>query len=87
MAVNSSNINATVRFRCNRRKYKNIHKQDKFKDYDFEGSTMSVLIDTLTYATHISECKHKHITSELFLDSTQIRKNVVSRAKDLGFVP
>ena len=89
MAVNSSNINATdLDFDAIAENIKTYLKgQDKFKDYDFEGSTMSVLIDTLAYATHISGVNTIIAASELFLDSAQIRKNVVSRAKDLGFVP
>jgi hypothetical protein len=48
---------------------------------------MSVLIDLLAYSSHISAVNTNIAGSELFLDSAQIRKNVVSRAKDLGFVP
>jgi hypothetical protein len=61
--------------------------QDRLKDYNFEGSTLSVIIDLLSYASHISAVNTNIAASELFLDSAQIRKNVVSRAKDLGFVP
>jgi hypothetical protein len=61
--------------------------QDKFKDYNFEGSNLSLLIDLLAYSSHISAFNTNLAASELFLDSAQIRKNVVSRAKDLGFVP
>jgi len=61
--------------------------QDKFKDYNFEGSNMSLLIDLLAYASHINAFNTNLAASELFLDSAQIRKNVVSRAKDLGFIP
>ena len=89
MAVNSSNINATdLDFEGIADNIKTYLKgQDKFKDYDFEGSTMSVLIDTLAYASHIAGVNTNIAASELFLDSAQIRKNVVSRAKDLGFIP
>ena len=89
MAVNSSNINATdLDFEGIADNIKTYLKgQDKFKDYDFEGSTMSVLIDTLAYASHIAGVNTNIAASELFLDSAQIRKNVVSRAKDLGFTP
>ena len=83
MAVNSSNINATdLDFDAISENIKTYLKgQDKFKDYDFEGSTMSVLIDTLAYATHISGVNTNIAASELFLDSAQIRKNV-----GLGYV-
>ena len=61
--------------------------QEKFKDYDFEGSNVNVLIDLLSYASHIGGVNTNIAASEMFLDSAQLRKNVVSRAKDLGFTP
>ena len=61
--------------------------QTTFKDYDFEGSNINVLIDMMAYASHIGALNTNIAASEMFLDSAQIRKNVVSRAKDLGFVP
>ena len=89
MAVKSSNINATdLDFEAISDNIKTYLKgQDKFKDYDFEGSNLSVLIDTLAYASHVSGVNTNIAASELFLDSAQLRKNVVSRAKDLGFTP
>ena len=48
---------------------------------------LNVLIDMLAYAGHIGGLNTNIAASEMFLDSAQIRKNVVSRAKDLGFVP
>ena len=89
MATKSSNINATdLDFEAIADNIKTYLKgQDKFKDYDFEGSNMSVLIDTLAYASHISGVNTNIAASELFLDSAQLRKNVVARAKDLGFTP
>ena len=89
MATNSSQINATdLDFDNIAENIKTYLKgQDKFKDYDFEGSNMSVLIDMLAYAGHIGGVNTNIAASEMFLDSAQIRKNVVSRAKDLGFIP
>jgi hypothetical protein len=89
MAVKSSQINATdLDFDDIVDNIKTYLKgQEKFKDYDFEGSNMSVLIDMLAYASHIGGVNTNIAASELFLDSAQIRKNVVSRAKDLGFTP
>ena len=89
MATNSSQINVTdLDFDAISDNLKNYLKgQDKFKDYDFEGSSMSVLIDLLSYASHIGAVNTNIAASELFLDSAQLRKNVVSRAKDLGFTP
>ena len=89
MAIKSSQINVTdLDFSDigeNLKSY--LQGQDKLKDYNFEGSTMSVLVDLLAYASHIGAVNTNIAGSELFLDSAQIRKNVVSRAKDLGFVP
>ena len=89
MAVKSSQINVTdLDFDNIADNLKNYLKgQDTFKDYNFEGSSMSILIDLLAYASHIGAVNTNIAASELFLDSAQIRKNVVSRAKDLGFVP
>lgn len=64
-----------------------LRGQNEFKDYDFDGSSLSVLIDILAYASHISAVNTNIAASELFLESAQLRKNVVSRAKDLGFTP
>ena len=89
MAIKSSQINVTdLDFSDigeNLKSY--LQGQDKLKDYNFEGSTMSVLVDLLAYASHIGAVNTNIAGSELFLDSAQIRKNVVSRAKDLGFIP
>lgn len=89
MAIKSSQINVTdLDFESiadNLKSY--LQGQNHLKDYDFEGSTMSVLIDLLAYSSHIGAINTNIAGSELFLDSAQMRKNVVSRAKDLGFVP
>ena len=89
MATKSSQINVTdLDFETIGDNLKNYLKgQDKLKDYDFEGSTMSLLVDLLAYSSHIGAVNTNIAGSELFLDSAQIRKNVVSRAKDLGFTP
>ena len=89
MTVKSSNLNITdLDFDNIADNLKNYLKgQEQFKDYNFEGSSMSVLVDLLAYASHIGAVNTNIAASELFLDSAQIRKNVVSRAKDLGFVP
>ena len=87
--IKSSQINATdLDFDTISDNIKTYLKgQEKFKDYNFEGANMQVLIDMLSYATHISGVNTNIAASELFLDSAQLRKNVVSRAKDLGFTP
>ena len=89
MAVNSSQLNVTdLDFDNITDNLKNYLKgQEIFKDYNFEGSTLAILVDLLAYASHIGAINTNIAASELFLDSAQIRKNVVSRAKDLGFTP
>lgn len=89
MAVKSSALNVTdLDFDDISQNLKSYLKgQDSLKDYDFEGSTLSMLIDLLAYSSHIGAVNTNIAASELFLDSAQIRKNVVSRAKDLGFTP
>ena len=67
---------------------KNFMKsQSKFKDYDFDGSGLSVLLDILAYNTHYNAMLAHFALNEAFLDSAQIRGNVVSRAGLLGYVP
>lgn len=89
MAIKSSQIVATDldfdKISDNIKTY--LKGQERFKDYDFEGSNLNVIIDMLAYAGHVSGVNTNIAASEMFLDSAQIRKNVVSRAKDLGFVP
>ena len=87
--INSSNINITdLDFDDVSKSLKEYLKgQDTLKDYDFEGSNLSVLIDLLAYSAHTSAFNANMVASEMFLDTAQIRKNVVSRAKELGYTP
>ena len=89
MSVKSSNIVTTdLDFDDIVSNIKNYLKgQERFKDYDFEAANIGVFIDMMAYASHISGVNTNIAASELFLDSAQLRKNVVSRAKDLGFTP
>lgn len=61
--------------------------QDKFSDYDFEGSGLSVLLDVLAYNTHYNALYTNLAVNEAFLDSASKRNSVVSIAKALGYVP
>ena len=61
--------------------------QDAFKDYDFEGSAMSVLMDVLAYNTHYNALYTNLAVNESFLDSASKRSSVVSRAKEIGYIP
>lgn len=58
-----------------------------FKDYNFEGSGLSVLMDVLAYNTHYSAFYANMVANEMFLDSAIKRESVVSKAKELGYVP
>ena len=58
-----------------------------FTDFDFEGSNFSVLIDTLAYNTYISAFNSNLVVNESFLDSATLRENVVSLARNIGYVP
>ena len=64
-----------------------LKQQTEFNDYDFEGSGMSVLLDVLAYNTHYNAMNAHFALNEAFLDSAQIRGNVVTRAKLLGYIP
>lgn len=64
-----------------------LRGQDVFKDYDFDGSNMSVLIDLLARNTYHNAYYLNMIGSEAFLDSAQLRESVVSRSKELNYVP
>ena len=61
--------------------------QTEFKDYDFEGSGMSALLDVLAYNTHYLGFNANMLANEMFLDSASLRSSVVSHAKTLGYVP
>ena len=64
-----------------------LQNQNEFRDYDFEGSGFSVLLDILAYNTHYNAFYTNMLASEMFLDSAVVRENVVSRAKQLGYTP
>ena len=64
-----------------------IRANSNFTDFDFEGSNFSVLIDTLAYNTYITAFNSNMIVNESFLDSATVRENVVSLARNVGYVP
>ena len=59
--------------------------QTEFKDYDFEGSGMNILLDTLAYNTHYLGFNANMLANEMFLDSASLRSSIVSHAKTLGY--
>ena len=62
-----------------------MRNQTEFKDYDFEGSGLSALLDVLAYNTHYLGFNANMLANEMFLDSSQLRSSVVSHAKTLGY--
>lgn len=85
----ATNLNVTeLDFDQIKQNLKNYLKtQSTFTDYDFEGSGLSVLLDVLAYNTHYNAMTAHFALNEAFLDSAQIRGNVVTRAKLLGYTP
>ena len=64
-----------------------IKTKTEFQDYDFEGSTINYLVDLLSYNTYMNSFYTNMAINESFLDTAQLRSNVVSNAKKLGYVP
>lgn len=88
MPANSSIVLTNLDFDALKNSLKAYLKsQDRFKDYDFDGSNMSVLLDVLTYNTYYNGFYLNMIGSEMFLDTAQIRDSVVSHAKELNYTP
>ena len=85
----ATNLNVTeLDFDQIKQNLKNFLKtQTEFNDYDFEGSGLSILLDVLAYNTHYNAMNAHYSLNEAFLDSAQIRGNVVTRAKLLGYTP
>ena len=64
-----------------------LQGQTSFQDYDFEGSSLNILLDILSYNTHYMAYLANMSTNELYLDSADIRNNIVSLAKMIGYTP
>ena len=64
-----------------------LSANSNFKDFDFEGSNFAILIDTLAYNTYINAFNANLVANESFLDSATLRENVVSLARNIGYVP
>ena len=64
-----------------------LASQKEFQDYDFEGSGMAVLLDALAYNTHYLAFNSNMLVNEIFLESADVRKNIVALAKALGYTP
>lgn len=87
MANNSLNI-ATLDFETIKTNLKaHLKSQAIFKDFDFEGSNIAVLIELLAYNTSLQSFYMNMLASESFLDSAQLRSSVISHAKELNYRP
>ena len=64
-----------------------LRSNSNFTDYDFEGSNLSTIVDVLAYNTYISSYNANMVSNEVFIDSATLRENVVSLARNIGYVP
>ena len=64
-----------------------LRSNSNFTDFDFEGSNLSVLIDTLSYNSYITNYNANMVANEAFIDSATLRENVVALARNIGYVP
>lgn len=64
-----------------------LQAQDRFADFNFEGSNLNVLLDVLAYNTFYNQYYNNVVISEMFLDSAQNKNSVVSHAKELNYLP
>ena len=64
-----------------------LRANSNFTDFDFEGSNLATIIDTLAYNTYISSYNANMVSNEVFIDSATLRENVVSLARNIGYVP
>jgi hypothetical protein len=86
--ANSSVDLISLDFNALKQSLKNhLTSQARFKDYNFDGSNMSVLLDVLTYNTYLNSFYLNMVASEMFLDTAQLRDSVVSHAKELNYLP
>ena len=88
MAINNKIQTSELDFDAIKENFKEyLRGQSQFSDYDFEGSGLSVLLDILAYNTHYNALYHNLAVNEAFLDSASKRASVISKAKELGYVP
>lgn len=64
-----------------------LRANSNFSDFDFEGSNLSILIDALAYNTYITAYNTNAVINEVFIDSAVLRENVISLARNIGYVP
>ena len=64
-----------------------LKENSKFTDYDFEGSNLSTILNVLAYNTYITSYNANMVANEVFIDSATLRENVVSLARNIGYLP
>ena len=64
-----------------------LRTNSDFTDFDFDGSNFSILLDTLAYNTYISAYNANMLSNEVFIDGATLRENVVSLARNVGYIP
>src|SRR5210317_716570 len=64
-----------------------LRSNSNFTDYDFEGSNLSTILDVLAYNTYITSYNANMVANEVFIDSATLRENIVSLARNIGYVP
>lgn len=89
MAISNTALKVTeldfFKIRDNLKNY--LRSQSTFTDYDFEGSGMSILLDVLAYNTYYNSFYLNMAANEAFLDTAQVRQNILSHAKNINYVP
>lgn len=88
MAANSSLDLVSLDFDTAKNSLKDfLRSQDVFKDYDFEGSNINILLDVLAYNSFMNSFYLNMVASESFLDTAQLKDSVISHAKELNYLP
>ncbi len=64
-----------------------LRANSDFTDYDFEGSNLSAILDVLAYNTYITSYNANMVANEVFIDTATLRENVVSLARNIGYLP
>ena len=64
-----------------------LKAKSDFTDFDFEGSNLSTMLDVLSYNTYITSYNANMVANEVFIDSATLRENVISLAKNIGYLP
>jgi len=88
MAANNSLVLSSLDFNALKQNFKNfLAANSTFKDYNFEGSNINVLLDVMAYNSYLNSFYLNMVTSEMFLDSSQKLNSVISHAKELNYLP